>query len=480
MGSDAQIGERGADGGKFVRALGLWDVVAMNIVAVVGLRWIARSARADAPSVTLWVLACLVFFLPLAATLAELSSRYPEQGGIYAWTRRAFGPAHGFVCGWCMWVNNLFYFPSLLLFAAANALIPFGEAGTSLIDNRVYSVAFVIGVLWLCTALNIVGLTAGKWLQNVGSIATWIPALLLIGFGAAAFVMLGSATSFAPANLVPREDFWSTLSLWSAMCFAFSGFEISAMMGEEVRRPTRTIPLAILVSGVAITLIYILGSASVLVAVPASDLVERSGIADAVDLVSGRLGLGGLGALVGGLLAIGAIGGTSSWIAGAARVPYAVGADRALPSAFARLHPRFRTPYISLVAQAGVATGIFVLSLFLSVGGGATSVQEAYDILVNLTILVYFVPYLYLFAAFLRLRAGTAGADGTMRIPGGATGAWLVAGCGFLATAIAIALVFIPPTGTENVVNYEVNLAGQSLGIIGLGVLLYIWAGRRR
>ena len=104
-----------------ITSLTLWDVVAMNIVAVVGLRWISRSARLGAPSVTLWILACLLFFVPLAAVIAELSSRHPEQGGIYAWARRAFGPAHGFICGWCMWVNNLFYFPALLLFAAANA-----------------------------------------------------------------------------------------------------------------------------------------------------------------------------------------------------------------------------------------------------------------------------------------------------------------------------------------------------------------------
>ena len=94
------------------RVLGLWDIVAMNIVAVVGLRWITRSARAGESSVTLWILAWLLFFLPLAAAVIELSSRHPEQGGLYAWTRRAFGPVHGFICGWCLWVNNLFYFPA--------------------------------------------------------------------------------------------------------------------------------------------------------------------------------------------------------------------------------------------------------------------------------------------------------------------------------------------------------------------------------
>ena len=319
---------------RLIQSLRLWDVVAMNIVAVVGLRWISRSARLGAPSVTLWILACLVFFVPLAAVLAELSSRHPEQGGIYAWARRAFGPTHGFVCGWCMWVNNLFYFPALLLFGAANATLVFGSGGALIADNRLYSVAFVVGALWFCTLLNIVGFSAGKWLQHIGSVATWIPAALLIGCGAIAFATFGSATSFAPSQLIPREDLWTTLSLWSAMCFAFSGFEISSMVGQEVHEPRRTIPRSIVISGVAITAIYILSSASVLVAVPASELAERSGIADAVDLISGRLGLAGMGAFIGLLLAVGSIGGTSSWVAGAARVPFAAGVDAAIAKAY--------------------------------------------------------------------------------------------------------------------------------------------------
>ena len=108
------------DSPQFRKVLGLRDLVAMNVAAIVGLRWISRSARIGAPAMVLWVLAWALFFLPLAGAVYELSSRYPDQGGLYAWTRRALGPVHGFICGWCVWVNNLFYFPSLLLFAAAN------------------------------------------------------------------------------------------------------------------------------------------------------------------------------------------------------------------------------------------------------------------------------------------------------------------------------------------------------------------------
>ena len=460
----------------FVKSLGRWDLVAMNIVAVVGLRWVARSARIGAPSVLLWVLACAAFFVPLATVLSELSSRYPEQGGMYVWVRRAFGPMHGFICGWCLWVNNLFYFPSLLLFAAANVLVPFGAGAAGFADSRLYSVVFVLVVLWALIALNVVGLSAGKRLQNLGSIATWIPAIVLIGCGAAAFALFGSATSFAPRALVPQDDVWGTVSLWSAMCFAFSGFEIGSLVGQEIQDARRTIPIAIGISGLVVTAIYILGSVSVLVALPASALAERSGIADAVDLVTGRLGLTGFGALTGALLAFGSIGGTSSWVAGAARIPFAAGVDQALPAVFARLHPTYRTPHASLLIQGAAASAIFLASVFVTLTGSRTSVQEAYDILVDLTILIYFVPYLYLFLAAIRLRAAESpdvSESATFTIPGGMPVLLVVAGVGFLATLISVALVFVPPAGTENVLNYEANIVVQSALILGIGAVLY-------
>ena len=187
------------------RVLGMWDIVTMNIVAVVGLRWISRSARAGAPSITLWILAWLLFFLPMALAVIELSSRYPEEGGLYRWARRAFGPVHGFMCGWCVWVNNLFYFPSLLLFVAANALLVFGTGAAGLADSRLYSTAFVLGSLWLCVLLNLLGLEILKRLHALGSVAMWLPAALLIVAGAIALVTNGPATDFSLAESDARE-----------------------------------------------------------------------------------------------------------------------------------------------------------------------------------------------------------------------------------------------------------------------------------
>jgi len=465
----------------FLETLGLRDVVLMTVVGVVSLRWVARGALAGPASVTLWLLAALAFFVPLGAAVAELASRHPEQGGIYAWTRRAFGPVHGFVCGWCLWVNNLFYFPSLLLFGAANALAVFGDRYAALADSRAYAVAFVLATLWLTIGVNIIGLGAGKWLQNVGSAGSWIPAALLIGSGAVAFAWFGPAASFAPADLVPpiARDTIGTLGLWSAMCFAFSGIELTSLVGREVKTPRRTIPAGVLIAGAAIAAIYILGSASIVVAVPAGELDELSGIADAVTVVGARVGLGALGGLTGGLLALAAVAGTASWVAGAARVPFAAGVDRAMPAAFGRLHPRFRTPHVALVVQGLASSAILLASVFLSFTSAETSLASAYDVMVNLTILVYFVPYLYLFLAFVRLRAtAPAPAAGEIRAPGGRAGLWLLGGSGLAATAISIALTFAPPPGTASVIDYEASLLLQAGVILAIGGLLYRRQGR--
>jgi len=447
---------------RFITALGLRDVVLMNIVAVVGMRWIARGARTGPPSVTLWILAWIAFFVPLALAVSALARKYPEQGGVYAWVRRAFGAGHGFICGWCLWVNNLFYFPSLLLFGAANFAAIGGERWQAMGASRWYSVVFVLAGIWVAAGINIIGLRWGKWLQNAGTLGVWIPAGLLLGCGALALSRFGSATPFTADAMVPRGDLLETVALWSAMCFAFSGFEITSLIGQEIKDPERTIPRGIFIAGAVTTLVYIAGSASVLVAVPVSSLKELSGITDAVQLVAGRVGLTGLGILTGALLALNALAGTASWTAGAARVPFAAGVDSAMPRAFGRLHPRYRTPHVALIVQSIAASAIFLASVFFSVAGRSTSIQEAYDILVNLTILIYFVPYLYLFAAQVRL------------LPEAPRWAAVL---GFTATAISLALTFVPPPGS-NALTYEVNLIAQAGVMLGIGVALYAYSRR--
>jgi amino acid transporter len=451
------------------RVLGLWDIVFFTVVAVTGLRWISRGARAGAPSMLLWVLAWLAFFVPLALAVSVLARKHPDQGGIYAWVHRAFGPFASALCGWCLWVNNLFYFPSLLLFAAANAAAMFGDLTPGLGDSRLFSTIYGLGFLWFTVAISIQGFEAGRWLQNVGVIGTWVPVALLIAGAAVLIGTYGSATSFAPAALVPRGDVLGTVSLWSGFCFAFAGFEIGAFASQEIRDPERTLPRGIAISGLTVTLVYMAGTAAILMLVPAADLAERSGIADAVDIAARHLNLPAVGPLTAFLLAVSSIAGCASWMAGSARIAYAAAREGQWPAPLGALHPRYRTPHVALLTQGVIASLLFLSSLFLTIGGGTTTVQESYDILVNLTIVVYFVPYLYLFVGLFRLLRG----------PELSIGLQVAAAVGLVATVVAMVLTFVPPAGTTNVLNYEANLIWQTAAVIAAGFGLYLF-GRRR
>lgn len=461
---------------RFVQALGARDVVLMTVTATVGLQFMARGARAGAPAMLLWLVAALTFLIPHVLCVAELSSHVAEQGGVYAWVRRAFGPVHGFVAGWCLWANNVFFLPAVLLFAAPSLLVVLGRDYAVLAEDRVYSAVFVLVVMWACIGANIVGLGVARWLPNVASVGVWGITALLIGLGVYGAATGRSATSFALS--APWPDAMGTLGLWAAMCFAFSGYEAAATVREEVRDPRRTMPRGLLMAAAIAFAVYVGGSAGILVAVPAETLSERSTITDAIELMGGRLGVHGLGPITSALVVLAAVALVASWVSCSSRVPFAAADANALPDVLSRLHPRYQTPYVALLIQGAIASVLFLLVLFVSFGGGPTRVQDAYDILVNLTILICFIPYLYTFPALARLRRLDGGRRGGFRVPGGPLGLVLTVGLGLLATAVSIVLVFVPPLGTENVWNYEANVIVQTAVILGAGLGVLVWSRR--
>ena len=449
----------------------------MTVTATVGLQFMARGARAGTPGILLWLLAALMFLLPHIVCVAELAGRVAEQGGVYAWVRRAYGPSHGFIAGWCLWANNVFFLPAVLLFAAPSLLAVLGPDYKGLAEDRAFSAVFVLVVLWACIGANVLGLGVARWLPNLGSFGVWGVAGLLVGLGIYGLVTGRAATSFDLS--APWPDPLGSLGLWAGMCFAFSGYEAAATVREEVRDPARTMPRGLLIAGAAAFAVYLGGSTAILVALPAETLSERSTIAEAAELMGGRLGVRGLGPATSALVVLATIALTASWVSASSRVPFAAAEDRSLPRALSHLHPRYHTPHVALLLQGAIASILFLAVLFLSYGGGPTQVRDAYDILVNLTILICFIPYLYTFPALARLRRLDAGRTGGFRVPGGRLGLWLTVGSGLLATSVSMALVFVPPSGTVNVWNYEANVIVQTALILAAGLAVLRWSRRR-
>ena len=255
---------------KLKRALGLRDVFLFYIVSGLSLRWIATAAAAGQSSIAVWVLAFFGFFLPLAGCVLELSSRYPDEGGLYIWTREAFGEFSGFMAAWTYWMSNLPYFGAVLYFAASSLLFVSPRAG-HLGDSNIYFLLFTTGMLMLITVLNVIGLGVGKWLNNLGAIGMALPVLILISLGALSFYRFGSATHFTWAGAVPRVRV-RDLIFWSTIFFAFSGCECASFMGDEIKDARRVVPRALLLAGVVITIGYLAGTVAMLVALPSSTI----------------------------------------------------------------------------------------------------------------------------------------------------------------------------------------------------------------
>lgn len=456
--------ESAASGGSLVRTLGVMDLVFLNMAAILGLRWLSTAAQMGPASLVLWVLAVVTFFIPSALTVMELSSRLPGEGGIYLWSKTAFGEQHGFVSGWAYWVNNLFYFPSLLLFIAGTFLFLGGNKWLGLGDNAFYNAGFSLTLLWFVIGANVIGLKRGKWIQNVGAISSAAVFFILIVGGTWAWIQFGSETEFTLQAATPNLKNLATVTFFATMTFAFAGMELAPAMSGEIKDPTRSIPRAMVISGLVITTIYIMGTGLLMIAVPEDQIGVITGIPQAIAAIAERIALPGL-ALVGVfLIVMSGTGGLGAWVSGVARIPYVIGIDRYLPAALGKTHPRWGTPHVALITQGVVVTFLMLGSVINS------TIEEAYVMLLDMTIILYFVPFLYMFAALPILRRKAKGNNaGVNLVPGGNVGVWLIAALGFSATFLSVVLALMPPEGSANPQLFVAKVGG--------GCLLFILAG---
>jgi glutamate:GABA antiporter len=450
------------------KEMGFWDVLLFNIAAVLGPRWIAAAAHNGTSSISLWVLAAVFFFVPTAFVITELSTRFPHEGGLYIWSKEAFGDFHGFVAGWTYWIYSFFYFPGLLLASAAMGAYIGGSSWGHLAQSRPFLLAGSFLLLFIAVAMNIVGLNVGKWLQNAGGVMTYVPLLLLVGVGAIVWFRYGSATPFTLANMLPRWNF-ETVNFWPQILFAFAGLELVSAMSDEIHDAQRTLARAIWASGISIAVIYIIGTFAVLAIIQAAPVDPKSGVYQALAVGSEALKLGLIGMIAAFLVTFGNAGGVGTTVAGLARVPFIVGVDRYMPAAFGKLHSKWRTPYVAILVQAVITLVLLILS------NVNETISGAYQILVDAATILYFVPFLYMYGAVIKLagRKDRYENPHAVLIPGGKLGVWIAGGFGFLITVGGIALSFVPPGESANKLLFSLKLIGGTVGAIAFGLILY-------
>lgn len=417
---------------KLRRELGLRDLVLFNIAAVVGVRWLAAAAHTGPGSIALWLLATGLFFVPSALAVAALSRRFPQEGGIYIWTRDAYGEWSGFLCGWCYWVSNLFYLPSLLLAGIGVAATALGIG-----ENPFWVVAIALAALWIAAMTNIFGLAIGKWAGNLGAVSTGVTGLLLVALGAVVWIRSGPAT---PMRFLPELNF-DRLNFWSQIAFAFGGIELAAILGDEIKDPRQTVPRAAWTSGLAIAGFYIAGTLAILAILPPDRVNVVTGLVQAASAGGVRLGVGWPVPVIAFAICLGVMGQLAVWIAGTARLPFVIGIDHYLPTVFSRLHPRWRTPHFSILILTAACT-VFLIGM-----QAGESLRAAYQLLVDMTVITYFVPFLYLFGAAWKC------------------GERLSSAAGLAVTILAVGLSFVPPPDVGSVWLFEAKLVGGFAGL---------------
>jgi len=429
--------------------------VLLKIVAIVNINNVPPVAVYGWASLGLWGLAFVTFFIPEAIAVLTLSRRFPGEGGIYLWTRREFGEAHGFLSGWCYWTNNLFYVPVLLVYMAGIFAFAGGEARAAvLVDRKLFVGAIAFGWLALIAAANIRGLALGKWIQNIGGLGAFLSVGLVLAAAAAAVT---AGVGAHPPSISSVS--WEMTTSFAVMCNALVGIELASTMGDEIRNPRRDLGPAIAIAGVVSVASYLLVTAAVLTLVPVEQLGVIQGIMQAVSAGARAAHIGWIIVPLAIVMGVATGGAASAWFAGSSRIPFVAGLTHALPASLGRVHPRWQSPHIALATCAVLAAVFTALSLV------GSSVAEAYQVLLKAAVVIQLIPFVYLFLALAR----TAGAHTAARVAGV---------IGLTTTIVGLAAAFLPTADVTSVMIFETKLVVAIIGPTALGWFLFKRAQR--
>ena len=456
------------------KRLSVFGLVMINVIAIDSLRTLPMGAVYGFSLVFYYLLAALVFFVPVALVAAELATGWPETGGIYVWVREAFGKRIGFVTIFLQWFYNICWYPTIMSFIAATLAYCIDPA---LADNTAYMLVVISVFFWGSTALNCLGIGASALISTVAAIiGTLLPMLFIIVL-AIIWLCSGKAihVDFSYASFMPNIANVHSLVLLTGVIFGLVGMEMSASHAGDVKNPQRDYPKAVFWSALIILASLILSSLAIALVIPQQQLSIVSGLLQAFDAFFVAFHIKWFTPILAVLIICGALGCVNAWLLGPSKGLLIASDDGCLPKSLSRVNKRGAP--VTILAVQGL-----IFTLLCSVFVLMPSVSSAFWLLSAITSILSFIVYVFMFAAAIRLRYKYPHVPRAFKIPGGLCGLWLVCLVGLASCLLMIVLGFFPPDQIPvgNLVTYEVILSvGVVLGCL-VPVLAYAWNKRRQ
>ena len=438
----------------------------MNITAVVSLRGLPSEATYGLSSAFYYLFAAIVFLIPTAMVAAELAAMFSDkQGGVFRWVGEAFGPRAGFLAIWLQWIESTIWYPTVLTFGAVSfAYIGLnGASDAALASNKIFTLVTVLAIYWIATFIAMKGIGwVGKISKWGGLIGTIIPAGLLIVLGIIYIATGGHNYMDMQQSFIPDLTKLDNLVLASSIFLFYAGMEMMGVHVMDINNPSRNYPKAIIIGSLATVCIFVLGTFALGVIIPAKDINLTQSLLIGFDNFFRYFHIPWAGSVIAVALMLGVLASVLTWVAGPSKGIFTVGKAGYLPPFFQKSNSHGVQRNILLV-QGGIVT---LLSLLFVV---MPSVQSFYQILSQLTILLYLIMYMLMFAAAIVLRYKMKDAERPFRLGKGNVLMWILGVVGFSGSLLAFVLSFIPPgqinTGS-NTVWYTVLIAGCIIMVI--------------
>ena len=462
---------------KTKSGLSVMTLAIMNITAVVSLRGLATEAIYGLASAFYYLFAAIVFLIPTAMVAAELAAMFSaKQGGVFRWVGEAFGARTGFLAIWLQWIQSTIWYPTVLTFGAVSIAYIGVDPSTdaTLASNRIFTLVVVLAIYWIATFISLRGIGwVGKVSKIGGIIGTIIPAALLIILAIVYLAMGGTNNLNMKESFFPDLTNFNNLVLASSIFLFYAGMEMMGIHVMEVDNPKRNYPRAIIIGSLVTVLIFILGTFSLGIIVPAKDISLTQTLLIGFDSYFKFVKLSWMGPIIAIALVFGVLAGVLTWVAGPSKGIFTVGRAGYLPPFFQKTNKQGVQRNI-LMVQGVIVTILGMLFVVMP------SVQSFYQILSQLTVLLYLIMYMLMFASAIRLRYKLPQLERPFRLGAKGNGLmWLLGGMGFCGSLLAFVLSFIPPSQIavgSNTVWFSVLI----IGAIVFVVIPYIIYGMRK